>query len=352
MKPDAEERLEGGIAGPSVPDRRVERLRDLPQGRDEVVPIDVELIAAFVDGKLDRTGRRDVIRMLAASEAAYQVYVETLALVREDVFESPQEGGGEGDSSAAQVVSIESKLRRRRVLMGLAAAAVVAWLALGPLPVWRNVGPAGGLSAVSLVASLDPNALAAAAPVVVETSPLPVFRGAGTPGTDAGRSFRLGVKVLDVEAFVASSRPADVRRAIAEILDLLTDLGAPAPILTQFRLLEQDMRSGLESADASRVSADQSLAAGLAAIAPSLERRYAFGKGAEAARLAALAGDHAFLRSERGRAYLSLVDELDLSDSTQESIRQIDALVAGDLGSSDMQRMLTVLGAVMSFASN
>ena len=53
-----------------------------PDQADVPTNEDLERIAALVDGKLDKLQRAEVMRLIAESEAAYEVYSETVANLR------------------------------------------------------------------------------------------------------------------------------------------------------------------------------------------------------------------------------------------------------------------------------
>src|SRR5687767_8328305 len=85
--------------------------------------VDLELMCAFIDGRLSGDDRRRALRMLAESESAFEVYSDALR-ARADL------GGGD-------VVSIASVPSRRIRIpwrtIGSVAAAAVALLAVFPV---------------------------------------------------------------------------------------------------------------------------------------------------------------------------------------------------------------------------
>ncbi len=234
-----------------------------------------EILAAFVDDRLEAPVRAGVIEHLGQCELCYETVAETLRCQEEE-------------RPAGEV----RELRRAgwRWSPGTrVAAAAAATLAAVMVPVlWKSLpdsGDAVELPAGALARSLLDSA--GAADLLAG-----VYDGEGWSRSrddfsflsGPQRGFRLGVRAVDLEMALEAREPERARRIAYELRGLAEGLPSPEPILSAYDQLTADLDADLELGALQQQSAalDEALAA---ADPPS----YALGKWAESGLLAAAA---------------------------------------------------------------
>ncbi len=273
--------------------------------------IDPERIAALVDGKLSSAERERLLRELAASPDG----VELLA----DVAAALDDAGG------APVIPLRAPRARAvrwpRYAIAGAIAAVIGFVLVMPRGARVDASADGFMTIVtSAPHPLEPG---------WSTAPWPVVRGDGAAITPDGRAVRVGARIVDLDVALraADSSAAGMANEIATDLDAMA--GA-APIAARYRELAADLASGAKQREMSDGFRAAATIAGAAAASQ--------GARLEAARLAAVARDVAFLRSAGSR---SMLDSLaggatGLSADARAALTRIraasDAVSAADWG--------------------
>lgn len=168
---------------------------------------DLEQLASFVDGRLDAGERERLIRHLADCDACREIVAESMELANEL---------GRGGSEVAPLV----RLRPSRVkAAGWLAAAGVAGIAL----VWMLSPRANDTTGA--IAELAGSSGGHDLPADWSAVAWPVMRSDEQDLSDVVRSFRLGVRTVDLEVAAARSSGPDAWRAAEEIA--LTLRGMP-----------------------------------------------------------------------------------------------------------------------------
>lgn len=187
--------------------------------------LEMELIAAFIDGRLSGAERERVVKLLGESEAAFEIYAGALG-ARADL---------ESDRSVISIArGRDPRPRRWWIAVPLAAAAA---LVVAVLPTLRGKGESTILAqptqsilqpllAQSAVRPLvgnpaPPQTVLAALEPGWEDHAWPVMRGGGAVLIDSTAALRLGVRVTDLRiALGLGDREVSVRIA-GEIRELL-----------------------------------------------------------------------------------------------------------------------------------
>lgn len=307
--------------------------------------IDLEGITALVEGKLSRAKREQVIQHLADSEEAYHVFAEAMAETHG--IADPKEW--EEDEKAihtreSRLRKIREKLRRlwdafeRTVVVPvmshprLAAIPVVAVvLALIIVPRLRP----GAVSVYQLASSVDASQLASDWHEPV----WPVTRGVTTVAGPR-LSFRLGVRLTDLQLAVQLGDTGVARRLAVEVDGLIAEIPFSQMILLTHRRLEAALDEGaIADTLSARVGDVESLLEKDAVEDASFE----YGKWVESARLAALSGDAAFFASKASRDLLKRVRRGADSDATREEIAAIEALMEDGPRLTEIEAAVTAI---------
>lgn len=331
--------------------------------RSEVVPDrDLERIAALIDGVLAGPERSETLRLMAESGAAYDVYADSVSCLHGlgAVLEL-EPAGGHARRSLAPALSAHSPSPRRPDTEPRNGTPRLEW----SRPRWWTVLPlAAALAGVLLIRPAAPGPEAFEARTLVSTlqlaaSPprfdasldvqvMPVYRGEGVPGTLEGRSFRLGVNAVRMEAYASVERMMEARRSAEAMLRLLDGLDATPALLVQYRTISDGFGLGGHPVGVEgRATADEGLERWLASRSSAAQARYRLGKGAEAARIAVAAGDLAYLHSHQGRAFLHLADQARLPTTGVEAMTQLRSLVRTDLDHGAEPAMVAALVSLM-----
>lgn len=290
--------------------------------------IDLEGITALVEGTLSRAQRDKVIQHLSDSEAAYRVFAEAMAethgVADQDEWEKDEESIRTPESRLRKVLE---KLRQvwdtlERTIVrpvtrhpGYASIPVVA-VALALLIV-STLRP-GAVSVHDLASSVDASQLTGAWHEPV----WPATRGTAT-AAGPRMSFRLGVRLTDLQLAVQLGDDEVARRLAAEVDDLIEEIPFSQMILLTHRRFETALDEG---ANADTLSARVGDVESLLEEGAVEEASFEYGKWLESSRLAALSGDDAFFASKASRDLLKRVRK-GASDAEREEIAAIEALM-------------------------
>jgi hypothetical protein len=241
---------------------------------------ELELLAAFADGRLAGAERAAVVAHLADCEACREIVVETRALA-----ERPFAAGAE---ARGEVVPFRRPARRGRGKAALVAAAAAAVAVAGALWFFGRPVEVGGL-----LAELGRDQAAVARLGGDWSEPLwSVTRGDGPVVSEKARAFRLGVRSACLELALAAGDRRAARRLAAESALLVGDVPLADPVAHLYREIAR--RAGEPGAALAPLAADASTAARLAREAVEAPL-WELGRWSESGRLAAAAGVHAAL---------------------------------------------------------
>jgi hypothetical protein len=245
--------------------------------------VDLDLLAAFIDGRLSRRERERAIRMLTESEAAFEVYAEALRT--------------QTDLGEPKVVPITaSRTQRLRTWLPVASLAAAAILMIVLLPRVRanNGEPALSVAAVALVSPVTQRPdLRVALGQDWDRREWSVTRGGTTALIDSMRAFRLGIRTVDLQVALAMNDRQVADRLTAEMVAWLGEEQFAQPVAASYADLEKRMAAD----SAARLVSDASQAE--KALGELLDSFwFEFGKWCGSAELAARTHAGAFFQSD------------------------------------------------------
>jgi hypothetical protein len=299
---------------------------------------DLDLIAAFIDGRLAPAERKRALQLLARDEAAFDIFADAVRVQSSD--------------ADTKVIPIDTRrslrsFKRWTVLVPAAAAAV---LLIAVLP---HLRPGGGdiaraPSAAMIVAQLEqqPSTLRLVAGAGWDQRDWSVTRGGTTSLAVSARDFRLGARQLDLQVAIAIDARQLADGLITEMMGWIATIQFSEPVASKYT----DVRAKLASNEPrDQLAAEASEAeAGLGQLLDSFW--FGFGKWCAGAELAARGRQGAFFQSqltagvikdalEGGRA------KLDAEDAA--TLRQAAALARPGVADEDFDRVREGLRALI-----
>jgi len=261
--------------------------------------LDPEVLAALLDGKLSHEQREQALAQIARSPQDYELFVEA-ANTLNDLTAT----GAPDSNSDARPVSV----RRWGPVIGVLMAATIAALVVVPPLLRSNPDqPRGLLDGVTLVAG-SASTFDAALGSDWGLAGWSVVRGEASLLSTEQRAFRIGARLADLDAALDAQDPTATRFATAELITLLHELDASAPLV---RLFEQ-LRTDADLDGAARTLRDF-------IDSP----HYKLGLLLEQARLASLAGSPGLFDRTYVRALRRAADDAALPAATRSSIDQL-----------------------------
>ena len=252
--------------------------------------IDLDLIAAFIDGRLGPADRDRAMALLATSEAAFDVFVDATRARAE---------AGDG------VIPIGRSRRwlpggRRTTLFVLAPAAAAAVLLFVVLPrTGARSSRDTSVSATSLVGALGGTDLRAAASTVgAGERGWSVTRGASSSLADSASAFRLGVQALDLRVAVMADDRSAADRLAGEMLDRIAGIELSQFVAARYTNLRRGIAGTQREQLLAQVSQAEEALGKLLAGRPADAFWFNFGKWSAAAELAAGARSPTFFQSD------------------------------------------------------
>ncbi len=302
---------------------------------------DPETLAAFIDGGLEPAERSALETHLGECEACYEVFSESLR------FELEEKGGAEEGG-----VVVHPAARRWILYGGAAAAAGLVALVVGtPLLdtlTGRSLGP--DLPVHPLVRPLVSGGRGGA--------PAP-FDGAGWSRARSGegfaaglgleqRSFRAGVRAVDLELALAGGDAERARDALRELTDLVASFELSEAVVAAYGEIGEQLGAG--EAPESLSPASRRIDPWLAEAAEG--RWYRFGKWAEAGRAAAAAGNEDFFRHRAVRRFPQRARELGPGPKVVDALAWIDEALAGGPETAELDTLAGVFTDLVREAGN
>jgi hypothetical protein len=249
--------------------------------------IDLELIAAFIDGRLGPADRERAMTLLATSDAAFDVFVDATRARAE---------------SGATVIPIGRAQRwrgRRQAWWVLAPAAAAAVLLAAVL---LRTGPRlernAAVSATALIGALGGANVGIGTSARGQERGWSLTRGGGASLTDSANAFRLGVRAFDLRVAVITDDRQTADRLVSEMLDRISAVQFSQFVAARYTSLRREI-AGTER---ERLLADVSQAE--SRLGELLEGSagdvfwFNYGKWSAAAELAADTRSRAFFQSE------------------------------------------------------
>ena len=245
--------------------------------------IDFELIAAFIDGKLGGVERERVVKLLGASEPAFEIYADAVR-TRGDI---------DADGSVYSLDDRRNRERRRSRWWSAAPVAAAAVLLLAVMPVIRARRGVSGLD-LPTRALLEPlngqTSLATALRVQLDQPSWSVTRGGSSVAVDSASALRLGVRAADLQAALALEDRERAGRIAQEMADLLRPVSVSNASVAEYEAIRTRLvnRDSISAVNAAATSAETNLDALLDSP------WFGFGKWYGAGELAALAHSASF----------------------------------------------------------
>jgi hypothetical protein len=299
--------------------------------------LDLELIAAFIDGRLSGEERARAVKMLADSDEALEVFASTLRQQQ--------------DASDVKVVPIATARRWRqwKVMVPIAAAAVLAIL-----PTLVSRGSQAALATeYAMDLTQDPH-FASGLHADWDQRGWAVTRGSGStselPGArqvgsalESKLAFRLGVRLVDLQVALRLGDTALASRLTSEVLETLNAVAYADPVAARYAELKSRLATDAVTRSIERASDAERELRGLL-DAPS----FAFGEWVRAADLAAQTHDAAFFRSKYGTRFVQAkIPGGGLAAEDTEALRSIDGRTTQGLTDQELDEMHKVLQTVI-----
>jgi hypothetical protein len=298
--------------------------------------IDLESIAAFIDGRLTGTERDRVVKLLGESEAAFEIYTEALR-TREDL----------GDSEATVMSLAAHRERRTRRWVPAASVAAAAVLVLAVFPLMKQRGGGGGASVLEadarsillpITGSITGRQLVGTTQLATALGPewdqrdWAVTRGGGTTRADSTTALRLGVRATDLQVALATGDRDRAGRLAGEIDELLASVDLSEGSRADYR----GIRAALARGDSIGAVADPAARAENTLEAFLNSPWFGMGKWFAASELAARAHSAAFFHT---RATTKFFDEAAgsgrLAPNDLDKLRQVEGLLSHELEADD-----------------
>lgn len=278
--------------------------------------LDLEELAAFIEGRLKGEARARVVRLLAESEDAYEVFAETLRFQTEE--------------RAREAREVRSPSWRWALVL-----AQYRWLR----PPQQEV-----LSGASLMREfgLSPDA-SARREADWDRHPWSPRQGGAERLGEPELAFRLGVRSADLAAALRLSDYTAGQRLAEEIVELLKGVAFSQPAASRY----VGLRAGLERRESLQplLETAEEAERSLARLVNS--PRFDLGRWCGAASLAvSLRNSHLF-RSAATRGFLARVDQLGLSPLDVEALWRIAALTSGDMDEAGYRELQALLDAII-----
>lgn len=291
-----------------------------------------EVLAAFVDGRLSGGVRAEVVTHLDRCHDCYEVFAATVRF--------------QGEEAPRGKVLRPARFGAPQWVWWTAAAAAVLVVAIVAPVVWQEVGPGaadGEGEVLPATADLASALGSAGAGSSADASGLlpDGFAFAGGPGPQAV-AVRAGVRLMDL---AAAARGLELDGASAA-LEGLTTLLAETAVYGELEDELDAAREALAEGDARALErAVRRLETGAEGA---LDPFYlAFGKWAEAGRLAAASGETELFRSPAFVGFLEELRERELSGPVSEGVDRVEELTAGEPGPEELRELERAFGQLI-----
>lgn len=315
-------------------------------------PLDPEVLAALLEGKLPAGERDEVLERLAQSPDDYEAFVEAASVLRDLEDDAGAAPVPPPPSTPSPPVPDIRPARRR-----LPPASPKLWLPLaavlaGVLVVSRLGMPSGEAAPVALL-ERDPlvpsGSLEAALGPDWDRPGWSVRRGGGQSLAGRRRDFRIGVRLAELDAALDAGDARAVRRVAPQLVLVMEQAGADAGLLAE----EYEGIAALATAAEPRRDPGREAAAAVRLV-DLLDDSPWFGLGVwvEQARLATLAGRTEFFGARDVQGVLdelidSLAQESGEGASVAGRLRELRDRMRGGVAEGELQAVRAQLAAVV-----
>jgi hypothetical protein len=196
---------------------------------------DPDLLAAFIDGRLSGAERERVVRLLAESEDAFEVYSDAV-MARGELEEA----------TGLSLVAHRERRSKRWWIAGIPAAAAAALLiAVLPVAQARRANATLAMRAESIAQPLtDRLQLAMALGSTWDEGRWSVNRGGGATFVDSTAALRLGVRATDLQVALAVEDRERAGRTAAEMVELLGSVNLSDSVSAEYGGLRKRITNG------------------------------------------------------------------------------------------------------------
>jgi len=284
---------------------------------------DPDLVAAFIDGKLSGADRERVVRLLADSEEAFEIYADAVRaradLEAEGIIPLPVP-----DPVPVRPAADPVPIRRSRWLTAGAPLAAAAALLIAVLPrVETNLANAAfAMRAESIAQPLTGRPqLAMALRSGLDEPRWSATRGGPSTFVDTTAALRLGARATDLEVAIAVGDRERAGRLVTEMVELLDSVTLSDATRAEYGELRHRITTGdsISSIKAAAVTADEHLHDFLDS------RWYGTGKWLAAGELAARAHSADFFKSsETARFLKAAIRSGEFAPDEVEALRQVE----------------------------
>ncbi len=279
---------------------------------------DPDLVAAFIDGRLSGAERERVVRLLAESEAAFEIYTDALR--------------ARGDLDAGKVVPIP---RRWWTVGAPLAAAAALLIALLPAVQSRRANATFAMRAESIAQPLTGRPqLALALRSGLDERRWSVTRGGGATFVDSTAALRLGVRATDLQVALGVEDRERAGRAAAEMVELLGSVNLSNAATAEYGDLQKRITSGdsIGSIIGAAATADDNLRDLLNS------RWYGMGKWLAAGELAARAHSADFFKSSETTRFLdAAIRSGGFAPDEVEALRQVEGMAKRGMSENEFE---------------
>jgi len=287
---------------------------------------DPDLLAAFIDGRLSGAERERVVKLLAESEAAFEVYADA-ARARDDL-----------DADAIIPIPVRPRVmvRRPRWLTAGVPLAAAAALLIAVLPrVVSNPAATFAMRAESIAQPLtDRPQLAVALRSELDEPRWSATRGGVSAFVDSTAALRLGARATDLQVALAVGDREGANRVVAEMVNLLDSVNLSDAARAEYgeirkRITGGDSTSALIGAAA---TADEHLHDFLDS------RWYGVGKWLAAGELAARAHSADFFKSSETTRFIeAAIQSGGFAPDEVEALRQIEGVAKRGIAENEFE---------------
>jgi hypothetical protein len=284
---------------------------------------DPDLVAAFIDGKLSGADRERVVRLLADSEEAFEIYADAVRaradLEAEGIIPLPVP-----DPVPVRPAADPVPIRRSRWLTAGAPLAAAAALLIAVLPrVETNLANAAfAMRAESIAQPLTGRPqLAMALRSGLDEPRWSATRGGPSTFVDTTAALRLGARATDLEVAIAVGDRERAGRLVTEMVELLDSVTLSDATRAEYGELRHRITTGdsISSIKAAAATADEHLHDFLDS------RWYGTGKWLAASELAARAHSADFFKSsETARFLKAAIRSGEFAPDEVEALRQVE----------------------------
>jgi len=291
----------------------------------EIQDLDPDLIAAFIDGKLSGADRDRVVKLLAESEAAFEVYADAVR-ARDDL-----------DADAVVSLPARRENRSKRWWMAGAPIAAAAALLIVVLPTVqsRRADATLAMRAESIAETLTGRPqLASALGSTWDEGRWSVNRGGGSTVIDSTAALRLGVRATDLQVALAVEDRERAGRIAGEMVEMLGSLNLSGDMSAQYGDLRKRITTGdsIGAIAGAASAADDSLRKFLDS------RWYGVGKWLAAGELAARTHSADFFKASETTRFLdAAIRGGGFAPDEVESLRRVESVVKRGVTESDFE---------------